>query len=80
MKTQNVTLALPKELLQKVKLLAVKRRTSLSALLSQSLEDIVAREEGYAEARQRNLAWLDSGFDLGAENLAGLKREELHER
>lgn len=41
METQNVTLSLPKEVLLKVKLIAVKRQTSVSRLLTQILENIV---------------------------------------
>ena len=41
METQNITLALPKDVLLKVKLLAVKRNTSVSGLLTQTLERLV---------------------------------------
>ena len=41
METQNVTLSIPKETLLKVKLLAVKRQTSVSGLLTQALERLV---------------------------------------
>ena len=38
METQNVTLSIPKDVLLKVKLLAVKRQTLVSGLLTQTLE------------------------------------------
>ncbi|HLA99301.1 MAG TPA: DUF6364 family protein [Anaerolineales bacterium] len=78
--TQNVTLAIPKELLRKAKILAVKKNTSLSRLLTQTLAEIVSREEGYEQARQRSLEMLKIGFDLGTQGEIPWKREELHER
>ncbi|HEX7973506.1 MAG TPA: hypothetical protein VF498_03785 [Anaerolineales bacterium] len=77
---QNVTLAIPKDILRKAKILAVQKNTSLSGLLTQTLADLVAHQEAYERARQRNLALLDRGFDLGTHGTITLKREELHER
>jgi hypothetical protein len=79
-KTQNVTLALPKDILRKAKILAVQRNTSLSGLLTQTLVEIVSRQDEYDQARQRSLAVLKSGFDLGTQGKISWKREELHER
>ena len=78
--TQNVTLAIPKDILHKAKILAVQKNTSLSALLTQTLADLVSQHEGYEQARQRNLAILESGFDLGTQGRITWKREDLHER
>jgi len=78
--TQNVTLAIPKDILRKAKILAVQKNTSLSGLLTQTLVEIVSREEGYEQARQRNLTMLKSGFDLGTQGNITWKREDLHER
>jgi hypothetical protein len=80
MKTQNITLSISKELLRKVKLLAVKRNTSLSKLLSHTLEEIVVREEGYQLASQRSMERLAKGQDLGTQGEIPWGREELHER
>ena len=80
METQNVTLAIPKDVLRKAKIMAVKRNTSLSNLLTQTLEDLVSREEGYAQARLRNLEIMKRGFDLGTQGNINWRREELHER
>ena len=80
MKTQNVTLSIPKEILRKAKLIAVQRNTSLSGLLTQSLAEIVARQEGFKQARLRNLQTLEHGFDLGSRGKLPWKREDLHER
>lgn len=78
--TQNVTLAIPKDILRKAKILAVQKNTSLSGLLTQTLADLVARQEEYEQARQRNLALLRNGFDLGTQGSISWKRDELHER
>ena len=80
METQNITLVLPKELLDKIKRVARERRTSVSALLLQALAEIVAREDRYASSRQRHLAWLEHGADLGTNGKIDWRREELHER
>ena len=48
---QNITLSLPKPVLRKVKILAVERQSSVSALLTGFLEEIVEREDAYAAAR-----------------------------
>ena len=80
METQNITLAIPKEVLLKVKLLAVKRQTSVSGLLTQTLEKLVQQEDAYAHARQRHLQCLEQGADLGTNGLITTQRDELHER
>jgi predicted transcriptional regulator len=78
--TQNVTLAIPKDVLRKAKILAVQKNISLSALLTQTLADLVAHQEAYEQARQRNMALLKRGFDLGTQGQTPWKREDLHER
>ncbi len=80
METRNITLAIPKEVLLKIKLLAVKRQTSVSGLLTQTLERLVQQEDAYAHARQRHLQWLELGADLGTNGLITTQRDELHER
>ncbi len=78
--TQNVTLAIPRDILRKAKILAVQKNTSLSGLLTQTLADLVAHQEAYEQARQRNLSILNSGFDMGTQGNIPWKRDELHER
>ena len=78
--TQNVTLAIPKDILRKAKILAVQKNTSLSGLLTQTLTDLVAHQEAYEQARQRNLILLKSGFDLGTQGNIAWNREDLHDR
>ena len=78
--TQNVTLAIPKDILRKAKIIAVQRNTSLSGLLTQTLTDLVANQEAFEQAKQRNLMLLKSGFDLGTHGQTSWKREDLHGR
>jgi hypothetical protein len=80
METQNVTLAIPKSTLRKAKLLAVQRQTSLSGLMTQLLNDLVSREDQYAAARERNLALLEQGLDLGTHGNITWRREDLYDR
>ena len=78
--TQNVTLALPKDILRKAKILAVQRNTSLSGLLAQTLTDLVNHREVYEHAMQQNLVLLARGLDLGTHGQIPWTRDDLHER
>jgi tryptophan 2,3-dioxygenase len=80
METQNITLSIPKEVLVKVKLLAVKRQTSVSGLLTETLERLVQQEDAYMHARQRHLQRLEQSVDLGTGGLVLTRRDELHDR
>jgi predicted transcriptional regulator len=80
MDTQNITLSIPKDILRKIKLIAVKQDTSVSGLMTQALEEIVVREEGYRAARRRHLKALDTGVDMATNGNPGWTREELHDR
>jgi hypothetical protein len=80
METQNITLSIPKKVLRKIKILAAERQTSVSHLLTESLERLIEEETGYAEARQRQMEWLEHGFNLGLRANKPTGREELHER
>ena len=80
MEKQNITLSLPKDILLKIKLIAVKQQTSVSGLLTNTLEKIVQRDEAFGHAQRRHLQWLDLGEDLGTEGKIATSRDELHER
>ncbi|MEZ4606194.1 MAG: CopG family antitoxin [Deinococcales bacterium] len=62
---QNITLALPKELLQDVKELASAKNISVSKLLGDTLEQILREESGYQHAMTRSLQRMEQGFYLG---------------
>ena len=78
--TQNITLSLPKEILLKVKLIAVRRQVSMSGLLVKTLEALVEQEDAYVSAQRRHLQWLEEGFDLGTAGQIVTQRGELHEQ
>ena len=80
MEKQNITLSIRKDVLQKVKILAVKQSTSVSTLLTTLLEDIIAREEGYQTASQKYVRSLHQEIDLGTNGSIGWSRDELHAR
>jgi hypothetical protein len=75
---QNVTVSLDRQTIQKAKILAARRSTSISGLLARQIEILVGEEEAYERAKIQALAMLDQGFDLGGEIRAS--RDELHER
>jgi hypothetical protein len=80
MSNRNVTLSLPEEDLQRARILAARRGTSLSQLLAMTLREIVEQDAGYTAARERSLAMLETGRDLGTDGHVGGSRDELHER
>ena len=61
-------------------MIAAKRQVSVSRLLTEQLETLIAREKGYARARARHLALLAHAPDLGTRGKAAVRREALHER
>ena len=80
MASRNVTLTLPEELLRRLKILAAQRDTSISALLTTALSELVDQEDGYAEARDATIRDLERGYDLGARGQITWTRDSLHDR
>ena len=77
-KKQNITLSLRVETLKKARVLAAQRGVSVSGLLSQQIEELVAVDEAYEQARNRELARLRSSF--GFDNIEHMTRDEMHDR
>lgn len=77
---RNITLSLPVKVLRQIKRIAASRQTSVSRLLTQALEEMAAREEEYAQARARHLAWLEHAAKLGTDGRITWSRESLHDR
>ena len=75
---QNVTISLDRRTIQKAKILAARRATSISGLLSRQIEILVGEEEAYERAERQAMALLEQGFHLGG--AARVSRDELHER
>ncbi len=78
--TRNITLALPKDLLRKVKLLAVERDMSVSRLLAETLEELVKRDDAYERAYARWREDMRHLRSLGTNGKITWTRDELHER
>jgi hypothetical protein len=80
METRNITLSIPKDILSEIKLIAFKRETSVSGLLTQMLIDLVRQENLYLRSQKRELQKLKEGIDLGTDGEVNCNRESLHER
>jgi hypothetical protein len=75
---QNLTISLDRETLRKAKILAAKRETSISGLVSAQIDALVDEDEAYERAKRHALALLDQGFHLGGRHR--IDRGVLHER
>jgi len=75
---QNLTIRLDRKTIRLAKILAAKRATSISGLVSSQIEILVGEEEAYERAERLALSLLEQGFHLGGEIRAS--RDELHER
>jgi len=75
---QNVTISIDRRTIQKAKIFAARRSTSISGLVTQQIELLVGEEEAYERAQRLALTLLDEGFHLGGAVPVG--RDELHER
>ena len=80
MQKQNITLSLPKELLNKIKHIAIDRNSSVSSLLANTLQEIVDQEDSYNKSMKLHIEMLQSGRDLSTSGKIQWKREQLHER
>jgi predicted transcriptional regulator len=75
---QNITLSLDKEVLQKGKILAARKETSISKLLAEALGRTVEKEDSYEAAKRNALNTLKRGFHLGGR--MSWQREDLYDR
>lgn len=75
---QNVTISLTRQTLQKVRVLAARRATSISGLVAEQIEILVGEEEAYERAQRQAMTLLEQGFHMGG--VIRASRDELHER
>jgi hypothetical protein len=75
---QNLTVSLTPETVQKAKILAAKRSTSISGLLAAQIEALVDADGAYERAHRAALDLMERGFHMGGVHT--IPREELHER
>ena len=73
-----MTISLTRQTLQKVKVLAARRATSISGLLAKQVEILVGEEEAYARAQRQAMTLLDQGFHMGG--VIRASRDQWHER
>jgi predicted transcriptional regulator len=78
MKKTNITLKLDSDLLRRVKVLAAEKGTSVSAMLTTKLEEVVTKDRAYEEAMRRALALMRESTGSGWQKPES--RDELHER
>jgi hypothetical protein len=75
---QNITIRLSRQTIQKARVLAAQRSTSISGLLTSQIEQLANSEDEYERAMRGALALMKEGFDLGGTHK--LDRDALHER
>lgn len=76
---QNVTVSLRAETIQRAKILAARRSTSISALPERQIEALMGEEEdAYQNSRRSAFNLMDRGFHLGGAHPT--PRDVLHER
>ncbi len=75
---QNITLRLSRQTIQKARILAAQRSTSISGLLTSQIEQLAGAEDEYERAMQRAMPRMEKGFDLGGTH--SMDRDALHER
>lgn len=80
METSNVTLSLPKPLLQKLKVYAARQEKSMSRVMTELLEKAVGQDDEYEKARKRMLARMKSAPLTGWDGKITWTRDELYER
>ena len=75
---QNITLSLEKDIIKKGKVIAARRDTSISRMLSDLLKGMVENDTRYEAAKRSALQLLKKGIHLGGR--VDWKREDLYER
>ncbi len=74
---QNLTIRLSRETIRKAKLLAARRATSVSGLVTAHIEALASEEEAYERAKRQAIALLELPFRLGG---GKVDRASLHDR
>jgi hypothetical protein len=75
---QNLTVALSPETVGKAKMLAARRSTSISGLVTEQIEFLVRSDEEFERSKREALALLKTGFHLGGKIISS--RDDWHER
>lgn len=75
---QNVTLSIEKEIIKKGRVVAARKDTSISKMLSELLNDLVENDDRYEAAKRSAFQFLQKGAHLGGK--ITWKRENLYAR
>ena len=75
---QNLTVSLDAKTVQKAKVLAAKRSTSISSLVATQIEALVDADEAYESAHRAAIDLMERGFHMGG--IQSVDREQLHAR
>jgi HSP90 family molecular chaperone len=75
---RNITLRLSRQIIQKARVLAAQRSTSISGLLTSQIEQLAESEDDYERAMKRAMARMEKGFHMG--EIPKFDRDALHER
>jgi hypothetical protein len=73
---RNLTLQLDEDTIRQAKILAAKRGTSVSGLVARELEQLVAKNVRYEEARRRAVELMEESAPRGGRTW---QRDDLHE-
>jgi hypothetical protein len=76
---KNITLAIDDEVLDKVRVVAAEKKTTVNALVREFLADLAGRDERLAEARKQLLRLMDTSKGRMAPDWK-FDREGTHER
>ena len=76
---KNITLAIEDEVLDKVRIVAAEKKTTVNALVREFLTDLASRDERLAEARRQLLRLMDTSKGRMAPDWK-FDREGTHER
>ncbi len=77
MSKRNLTVQLDEAIVRGAKVVAAKRGTSVSGLVARQLEELVAEDARYEEARRRASEIMKASIPRGGRTW---RRDELHER
>jgi uncharacterized protein DUF6364 len=75
---QNLTVSLDAGVIRKARILAAKRGSSISQMVSQTIDELISKTESYETARACALELMQRGFRLGKSRR--VSRDDLHER
>ncbi|MCJ7782328.1 MAG: BrnA antitoxin family protein [Desulfobacterales bacterium] len=78
MEKQNITLSLPREVLEKGKMLAAKKGISFNELVRELLQRTAENEEEYRISADRQMKRMKEGIPLGTRGKTSWQRDKLY--